>query len=215
MIKNCPICGKAFDVLYPDIWRYKRNNRFICSWKCIRLFDGKEEKQVKERVSVKKTRMSRDDMAEAVRMWKANDPGLDQYLTDHGITHIGKWKQNARDRYGVAAPATVKVDGPIRIETPEAHNVDIVETPEQAVIKNKVVDLMEEFKIRNPLQYEEFTVREVEGLFGRYRRSDIGQETYIDFEPLECVDVISNTLTQWSSFMKELKRAAQVLGVGL
>ena len=110
---------------------------------------------------------------------------------------------------------TVKLDGAIRIETPEAHNVDIVETPEQAVIKNKVVDIMEELKIRNPLQYEEFTVREVEGLFGRYRRSDIGQVTYIDFEPPECVDVISNTLTQWSSFMKELKRAAQVLGVEL
>ena len=55
MIKNCPICGKAFDVLYPDIWRYKRNNQFICSWKCIRLFDGKEEKQVKSmRKSLKK-----------------------------------------------------------------------------------------------------------------------------------------------------------------
>ncbi len=114
-----------------------------------------------------------------------------------------------------AKKPTIKLDGELRIETPEAHNVDIVETPEQAVIKNKVVDIMEELKIRNPLQYEEFTVREVEGLFGRYRRSDIGQETYIDFEPPECVDVISNTLTQWSSFMKELKRAAQVLGVEL
>lgn len=114
-----------------------------------------------------------------------------------------------------AKKPTIKLDGQLRIETPEAHNVDIVETPEQAVIKNKVVDIMEELKIRNPLQYEEFTVREVEGLFGRYRRSDIGQVTYIDFEPPECVDVISNTLTQWSSFMKELKRAAQVLGVEL
>ena len=131
MIHNCPICGKAFDVLWPQIWRYKRNNRFICSWKCIRLFDGKEERQVKERVSVKRTRMSRDDMAEAVRMWKANDPGLDQYLTDHGITHIGKWKQNQKARYGESTPATLKVDGPLRIETPEAHNVDIVETPEE------------------------------------------------------------------------------------
>ena len=114
-----------------------------------------------------------------------------------------------------AKKPTIKLDGELRIETPEAHNVDIVETPEQAVIKNKVVDIMEELKIRNTLQYEEFTVREVEGLFGRYRRSDIGQVTYIDFEPPECVDVISNTLTQWSSFMKELKRAAQVLGVEL
>lgn len=114
-----------------------------------------------------------------------------------------------------AKKPTIKLDGELKIETPEANKVEVVETPEQAVIKNKVVDIMEELKIRNPLQYEEFTVREVEGLFGRYRRSDIGQETYIDFEPPECVDVISNTLTQWSSFMKELKRAAQVLGVEL
>ena len=84
----------------------------------------------KDNEPIKRTRMSRDDMAEAVRMWKANDLGLDQYLTDHGITHIGKWKQNARDRYGVAAPATVKVDGPIRIETPEANRVQVAEVPE-------------------------------------------------------------------------------------
>ena len=100
MIKNCPICGKAFDVLWPELWRYVRNGRYLCSWKCIRQHDNekKEEKQM-SKDNLKKTRMSRDDMAEAVRMWKANDPGLDQYLTDHGITHIGKWKQNAKIRY--------------------------------------------------------------------------------------------------------------------
>lgn len=136
MIKNCPVCGKAFDVLWPELWRYVRKNRYLCSWKCIRLYDKekKEEEQMKkDNEPIKHTRMSRDDMAEAVRMWKANDPGLDQYLTDHGITHIGKWKQNARDRYGVAAPATVKVDGPLRIETPETNRVDVVEVPEKKV----------------------------------------------------------------------------------
>ena len=202
MIKNCPICGKAFDILYPDIWRYKRNNRFLCSWKYIRLFDGKEEKQVKERVSVKKTRMNRDDMAEAVQMWKTNDPGLDQYLTDHGITHIGKWKQNARGRYGVAAPATVKVDGPIRIETPETHNVDIVETPEVP-------------KILLPANVDGMMVREVEGVFGRYRYTDIGSAAYIDYEGPDNMDVISLTVEQWKKFREEQETAAKVLGVEL
>ena len=127
MIKNCPVCGKAFDVLYPDIWRYVRNGRYLCSWKCIRLYDKeKKEEEQMSKDNLKKTRMSRDDMAEAVRMWKANDPGLDQYLTDHGISHIGKWKQNARDRYGVAAPATVKVDGPLKIETNEPKKIEVV-----------------------------------------------------------------------------------------
>lgn len=219
MIKNCPICGKAFDVLYPDIWRYKRNNRFLCSWKCIRLYDKEkkeEEHMKKDNEPIKRLRMSKDDMAEAVRLWRENDPGLEQYLKDHGINHIGKWKQNQKARYGKPEPvATLKVDGPLKIETKEPEKVEVVETPEPATVKGKIVDVMEHLEIKNPLQYEEFTVREVEGLFGRYRRSDVGA-TYIDFENAEgCVDVMSYTVKQWNAFMKELKRAAQVLGVQL
>ena len=130
MITNCPVCGKSFDVLWPHLWRYKRNNAYLCSWKCLRLTDKRKKEDEMNKPKQPRPRMTSDEMAEAVRMWKANDPGLDQYLTDHGITNIGKWKQNARDRYGVAAPATVKVDGPLRIETPEANKIEIVETPE-------------------------------------------------------------------------------------
>ena len=71
-------------------------------------------------------------------------------------------------------------------------------------------------RITAPVAYEEFTVREVEGLFGRYRRSDIGAATYIDFENADGIsDVVSYTVDQWKSFVKELKRAAAVLGVDL
>lgn len=194
MIKNCPICGKAFDVLYPDIWRYKRNNRFICSWKCIRLFDGKEEKQVKERVSVKKTRMNRDDMAEAVRMWKANDPCLDQYLTDHGITHIGKWKQNARDRYGIAAPATVKVDGPIRIET---------ETPE------KVEVLTVGTPVPPPFEYKTTGISTEAGDFQYYRK-----QGFLDWTTLDGT-AVSMSLVEWDALMRVFPEVVRVLGVDL
>ena len=56
-------------------------------------------------------------------------------------------------------------------------------------------------------------VREVEGLFGRYRRSDVGQAIYIDLEFTDCCDVISNTVGQWRSFIDELNKAANILGV--
>ena len=46
MITNCPVCGKAFDVLWPHLWRYKRGQLFICSWKCLRLFDEKGSKDM-------------------------------------------------------------------------------------------------------------------------------------------------------------------------
>lgn len=200
MIKNCPICGKAFDVLYPDIWRYKRNNRFICSWKCIRLFDGKEERQMKERASVKRTRMSQDDMAEAVRMWKANDPGLDQYLTDHGITNIGKWKQNAKGRYGVAASATVKVDGALRIETPEAKQIQVAEVPEKP-------------KISKPVSYDGLDVSAV-------RHPELG-EFYYDLK-FKCIDwrthegdEISMSPQAWKNLYYDLPKILDVLGVGV
>ena len=49
MIQNCPVCGKAFDVLWPDQWLFNRKGRFICSWSCLRAADNKKgvEKRVK------------------------------------------------------------------------------------------------------------------------------------------------------------------------
>ena len=159
MIKNCPICGKAFDVLWPELWRYVRKNRYLCSWKCIRLYDKekKEEEQMKkDNEPIKRLRMSKDDMAEAVRLWRENDPGLEQYLKDHGITHIGKWKQNAKIRYrekpadyGQPIPgfgpwdeepaATVKVDGPLNIETDKPEKININPTHEGARVIGRII----------------------------------------------------------------------------
>lgn len=204
MIKNCPICGKAFDVLWPELWRYVRNGRYLCSWKCIRLYDKekKEEKQM-SKDNLKKTRMSRDDMAEAVRMWKANDPGLDQYLTDHGITHIGKWKQNARDRYGVAAPATLKVDGPLKIETKEPEKVKVERLHELPEVEEKYSpDLFDKYQtvaIRHPnlgVFYYDQKFHCIDW------RSDEGDE-------------ISLSLQAWSELHKDLPDIFKRLGVEL
>lgn len=42
MIYKCRVCGKEFDALWPDLWTYKRGNLFLCSWSCLRRYDGKE-----------------------------------------------------------------------------------------------------------------------------------------------------------------------------
>ena len=57
---------------------------------------------------------------------------------------------------------TVKVDGPMKIETPEANMIQVVEMPEKP-----------KAPITQPLVFDGMTVREIEGTYGRYRRTDI------------------------------------------
>ena len=69
-------------------------------------------------------------------------------------------------------------------------------------------------KINKPLQYEDFTVRAVEGTFGRYGRDTVNGVDYIDFESKEG-DELHMRIDGWRNFISELKEAAKVLGVEL
>ena len=42
MIYKCATCGKEFDALWPDLYRYKRGGTFLCSWSCLRKYDGEK-----------------------------------------------------------------------------------------------------------------------------------------------------------------------------
>ena len=125
----------------------------------------------------------------------------------------------------------VKLRGPIRIETPEADKVQVVEKPEKTLSEamtgmkdaadtffgecEKMGLKMDAPKITQPVSYDGMVIREIEGLFGRYRRSDISGKIYIDFEPAESLDVLSYTVEQWQRFREEQEKAAAVLGVDL
>lgn len=100
--------------------------------------------------------------------------------------------------------ATVKVDGPLKIETPEAGKVQVVEKPEKDFPP-----------ITAPVAYDGMLVREVEGLFGRYRHSAVGSAVYIDFESADRLDTLSYTIDQWRMFRAEQEKAARILGVEL
>ena len=36
---KCPVCGKRFEVLWPQLWRYKRGTKYLCSYGCMREID--------------------------------------------------------------------------------------------------------------------------------------------------------------------------------
>lgn len=102
--------------------------------------------------------------------------------------------------------AQVKVDGDLRIETQEAGRIEVVETPEKPVLP----------QVKIPVTYDGMVIREVEGLFGRYRYSgDLGRSEYIDFENSDGVDTLSLTVDQWRKFREEQVKAAAILGVEL
>ena len=74
-MKKCRICGKEFDVLWPELWRYKRvepphGEKFFCSWKCLREYDtakeAKKEKGVKEAMEERKERTGKEEMLKRV-----------------------------------------------------------------------------------------------------------------------------------------------------
>ena len=194
MIKVCTECGKSFECLYPDIWVYKRFQHYYCTWKCYRKDHNEMARMKKDGTPAKK-------------------PGPKKNVT------------------AVDTVPTVKLSGPIVIETPEKNKVEVVETPEKTLADamagmkdaadtffGACEDMglnLEDKKITQPVSYDGMVIREVKGLFGRYRRSDIGGKIYIDFEPVESLDVLSYTVEQWKRFREEQEKAAAVLGVEL
>ena len=61
---ECPQCGKVFWIEHPDLWAYKRNGRYMCSWGCLRKHDGKEANGMEKQ----KTILTEDQKTTAVEM---------------------------------------------------------------------------------------------------------------------------------------------------
>lgn len=157
MIVTCPICSKSYDVLWPQLWAYKRGRRYLCSWSCLRIFDGKEDGQLKEQ------RRDRIEVAKNIlEMYKVGKSSAEifEYLRSIGYKNPTQAVHDIKSHIRVKAPElyeqwpvringkqttigesmkeetqepapVVKLSGPIRIETPEANMVDVVETPEK------------------------------------------------------------------------------------
>lgn len=93
----------------------------------------------------------------------------------------------------------IKVDGPLRIETPEANQVQVVEVPEKA-------------KINQPLMHSGKKAIGWEGDFGVYIYDR--KHGYIDYESNDGEE-ISMPVDAWREWLKEIGEIAQLMGVEL
>ena len=96
---------------------------------------------------------------------------------------------------------TVKLSGPIRIETPEANKVEVVETPE----------MEEENEFGLPAYINGFEIVGIRGQFGTYRASS--EHNYFEFVPFG--GELCMNPGDWREQLEELQKAAKVLGVKL
>lgn len=206
-------------------------------WLGRKPYEFTDGKPKGEKNMAKRRAMTDEERAKAVEIaMDGRDPRV--YLEEIGVADpAAMWayikqyyKKNTPEVYEkipkrigqVAKPETetptLKVDGPIRIETPEANQVTVTEVPEKCTIKGPMEKAFPKIQIQTPpvtkpVVYDGMIIREVEGAFGRYRYTDIGTVEYIDFESTDQMDVLSLSIGQWRNFREEQRKAAQILGV--
>ena len=235
MICTCPVCNKRFEVLWPHLWAYKIGAQPVCTWKCIRTNEKKKEgvnevsgkTKVPDEAKKKAIQAALDgkDPYEYLSpytgnpkaMWtyikmmvKQKDPELYAKLPD--LRNLKQVRQKLEDAI-TQVPEPTLADAMEGMQ--EATDTFFGECEKMGLMKADEPEEPEEPKIYQPVVYDGMTVREVEGGFGRYRRSDVHGSIYIDFEYTEGSDVLSLTVEQWRSFLKELEKSSAILGVSL
>lgn len=230
---KCQVCGKRFDVLWPNQWAYKDGKKFLCSYGCMRRMERGEKDMEK---------FTKEQRQEAIRI--ALDGGdVKAYLKSIGSTSPDNlwyymktqlrkkdpetWEKLAKAAgkktvtakpiaakqigglcpppaevetpEGEFTPATVKVDGPIRIETPEK----IIDLPDE-----KVMQIPKE--LPKPFEYRTTGISTAIGDFQYFRKSG-----YLDWTPLDGNGTVSMNTEEWKELLKLIPDVARVLGVEL
>lgn len=208
--KKCAECGKEFVVLYQDLWRYRRGEKWLCSWKCLRAYDKSKEGSSLRKVTL-------EDKKKAVQIAiDGGDPR--EYLgklckaPDAMWSSIRKALKDSDPEAFAKLPRSIKgtkkeAPKPHKEEEAEAMVNDFfhpVETPEQP-----------KPKITKPLNYGGFEVQKVRGKYASY---DLGPKCS-DGTQILTVDTgleeLSFDVNDWPEFLAEFVNARQILGVEL
>ena len=202
MIEKCAQCGKKSVVLYPHLWAYKRETKFFCSWSCLRAYDKqRREKIVKITPEMKKqaveAALTGVNPVEFLKEQNVKAPGTVWY-------HIREWlKKTDPARYQLIPadfkpsdklkdqPPVVKVTGPIRIETPEANQVEVVEKQAR----------------KKKLEYKITGIQTEIGDFQYFKKVGYIDWTFAD-NP-----TVSLNLGEWAALMEIFPRVKEILEV--
>lgn len=214
---KCQVCGKKFDVLWPNQWAYKDGKKFLCSYGCMRRMERGEKDMEK---------FTKEQRQEAIRI--ALDGGdVKAYLKSIGSTspenlwyymktQLRKkdpetWEKLAKvdgrkkkPEKPTEAP-TVKLDGPIRIETPEKNKVEVIETPEK-----QIGGLYPPPEGKKAYERRYTAVETSAGDFQFFRK-----QGYLDWTPLDGNGTVSMSIEEWREFFRVFPLMAADLGVEL
>ena len=222
--KKCANCGKEISILHPDHWAYKRVmknvNIFWCSWKCLR----QSEKEGK--LDMKK--LTLDDKKHAVQI-ALNGGNPLEYIRMCGIANAAEAWHKIKADLKEKDPKTweklpKRLPNPVTDRAKEAPADDVtkaaLEHPERPIVQidgQVIVEKMMEQtpKITKPLAYSGFTVRAIEGKYGRFSCYKIDNIMYFNYESLDRREEIDMPIYKWKAFLEEIQEAAAVLGVEL
>jgi len=226
MMNVCPECGKRHVVHWPEFWPYRRDKTFYCSQDCEIVSVTRDLKFINDVARERRKKKLKKDYTEIVReIIRIKESGggnkeIFDYLDSIGYGNPEQAYYYIRKQLKKSDPELAEqlISEPSKKEEPKAEP-EKKPTAEE-IAADGMIPIMTASgpiavkPISKPVVYEGLTVREVEGLFGRYRRTDT-PTTYIDFEMPDNMDVISNTPGQWMAFFDELRKAAAILGVEL
>ena len=221
--KICNTCGREISILHPDHWAYKRKlgnvNIFWCSWSCLR------EAEKEGKFSMKK--LTLDNKKHAVKI--AMDGGNPlEYIRMCGISNAADcWSKIKADLKEKDPDAWEKL--PKRLPNPvmdkkkeapaDAVTKAALQHPERPIVAPISPVVMEtpeqKPKITKPLAYSGFTVRAIEGKYGRFSCYKIDNIMYFNYESLDRREEIDMPIYKWKAFLEEIQEAAAVLGVEL
>ena len=210
MMKVCPICGRNRVIFWPEHWVYRRGSTYFCSENCMdisiirdtKLLNEIGRKRRKELINMSDTRryLKPNERAVALRTYEENGKeAAISYLSGIGIPNPDKCMKNLLVRFKDMAPAaTVKVDGPIRIETKEPEKIEVIEQ-------------------ENPTR----VIRKMFGFEVSAIRDDVMGEFYYDIK-FNRIDwrspdgtEVSLSPTAWKSFSEKIPAVLNALGVKL
>lgn len=211
-MKVCPICGRNRVIFWPEHWVYRRGSTYYCSENCMDISIIRDTKLLNE--IGKRRRKELIDMSDTRRYLKPNEraaalktyeeKGKEAaiiYLRRIEIPNPEKCLKNLLQRFKGNTPeeiATVKVEGPLKIETKEPEKIEVIEPENPTRI------------IRKMFGFEVSAIRDdVMGEFYydiKYNR--------IDWRSPDGTEV-SLSPTAWKEFSEKIPSVLNALGVKL
>ena len=226
MMTVCPICGTRRVITWPEHWVYRRGKTYYCSENCMMVDETRDMRLIHMIAHVRAKKGSRSKMKQIITYEQKKQAALIaidggnplEYLATLGSSNpVKMWghiralmKEKEPEIFAkipdrretpkeVGKAPVVKLSGPLKIETPEAAKVEIVETPETP------------------------PTRVIKRIGGKYevsaiRVQDLG-EFYYDLK-FNCVDwraqdgaEVSLTPAGWKHLTEELPDILSALGV--